>query len=337
MPKVSVLMSVYNGDEYLEEAIDSVLSQTFSDFEFIIINDGSSDNSLAILKSYEKKDSRIKLISRDNRGLISSLNEGLLTAQGTYIARMDADDICHKERLQKQYDFMECNKAVVACGSSVIVFGKSIRSHVSRRNIDPLYNKASLIFEPPFAHPSVMMRTKIMHENNILYEHDFRDAEDYALWVKLVDFGTLVNIEEPLLDYRIRDDGITKTADRDNGENRYLVISNIQNLFLNKFGFKQTPEDRKLHFLISSRDRIRGSEKSYSDFSNYIRRLSDFINSQNKKDMGYVKVFVARKYLLMTAVKLKNQKSLVFRILKDTNFYKHLFIYMIYAIKQEFR
>lgn len=93
-PTISVVISVYNGEKYLSEAIESVLNQTYKDFEFIIINDGSTDNSLEIIKKYQNQDERIVLISRENKGLVSSLNEGIEKAKGKYIARMDADDIC---------------------------------------------------------------------------------------------------------------------------------------------------------------------------------------------------------------------------------------------------
>ena len=102
MPKISVVMSVYNGEKYLTEAVESILKQSFFDFEFIIINDGSSDKTQEILQRFQKEDKRIRVVSRANKGLIYSLNEGVKMAQGEYIARMDADDVSRPERLQKQ-------------------------------------------------------------------------------------------------------------------------------------------------------------------------------------------------------------------------------------------
>ncbi|HAS7841575.1 TPA: glycosyltransferase family 2 protein, partial [Vibrio cholerae] len=127
-PKISVVMSVYNGEKYLGEAIDSILKQTFSDFEFIIINDGSTDKTLEIIKSYMKKDDRIVLVSRENKGLIVSLNEGLDLAKGQYIARMDADDISIKSRFEKQIEFLDSNPDIGVCGTWVEVFGENIKS-----------------------------------------------------------------------------------------------------------------------------------------------------------------------------------------------------------------
>src|SRR3989337_2996755 len=115
MSKVSVIMSVYNGERHLRESVDSILNQTFQDFEFIIINDGSKDQSKYILESY--KDERIKLIHNKNMGLTKSLNIGISIAKGKYIARQDADDISEPERLKTQYDFMEANPGLGLIGS----------------------------------------------------------------------------------------------------------------------------------------------------------------------------------------------------------------------------
>jgi len=115
--KVSIVMSVYNAQKYLDEAIESILNQTYSNFEFIIINDGSTDKSLEIIENYAKKDSRIIVINRENKGLIYSLNEGIRKANGKYIARMDADDISLPQRLEKQVEFMEKNKNIGICGT----------------------------------------------------------------------------------------------------------------------------------------------------------------------------------------------------------------------------
>ena len=122
-PIISVVMPVYNAESYLEEAIESVVSQTFKDFEFIIIDDGSSDNSLEIIKKFSKNDNRIFYISRENKGIIHSLNEGLNKSSGLYIARMDADDVSYPKRLEIQYNFMVENKLDI-CGGDYISIGQ---------------------------------------------------------------------------------------------------------------------------------------------------------------------------------------------------------------------
>jgi glycosyltransferase involved in cell wall biosynthesis len=121
-PLISVVMPVYNAAQYLREAIDSILNQTFRDFEFIIINDGSTDRSLEIIQSYN--DDRIRLINQKNTGLAKALNNGIAIAKSDFIARMDADDISIPERLTSQFSFLESNVDVVAVGSNAEVIDK---------------------------------------------------------------------------------------------------------------------------------------------------------------------------------------------------------------------
>ena len=118
-PKISVIMSVFNGSKFLADAIQSILNQTFKEFELIIVDDGSTDNSLNIIRSFESADSRIKVISKLNEGLAKSLNAAISASQGDFIARMDADDISYKNRLEKQYEYMQKNKSIDLCGCSM--------------------------------------------------------------------------------------------------------------------------------------------------------------------------------------------------------------------------
>jgi len=152
-PLISVVLSVYNAEKYLVEAIKSILNQTFKDFEFIIINDGSTDKSLEIIESYQKEDERIILISRENKGLIASLNEGIEKAKGKYIVRMDADDISLSTRFEEQVKIMEENQNIGLCGTSVIVFGNNIKNDVWKLSKDDKTIKTELLFSSPLFHP----------------------------------------------------------------------------------------------------------------------------------------------------------------------------------------
>ena len=160
--KMSVIMPVYNGEKYLKEAIDSILNQTFSDFEFIIVNDCSSDNTEDIIKSY--KDNRIVYLkNEENSGVATTLNRGLDIAKGEYIARMDADDISLPKRFEKQVDFMDKNKNCIICGSNTELFGA-----ISGRTYVPLTDsaiRATVIFSSPFTHPTVMIFFIISKKN----------------------------------------------------------------------------------------------------------------------------------------------------------------------------
>lgn len=129
---ISVILPVYNGEKYLKEAIESILNQTYTNFEFIIIDDGSKDSSLEIIKEYEKEDERIVAVSRENKGLIATLNEGIEKAKGKYIARMDQDDISLPNRFEEQLKIMENDKEIVVCGSWINVFGENRKEKISK-------------------------------------------------------------------------------------------------------------------------------------------------------------------------------------------------------------
>ena len=154
-PFVSVVMSVYNGGEFLKDAINSILSQSYKNFEFIIINDGSSDNFSEILELYD--DERIKVLNnQENKGLVYSLNRGLLESIGKYIVRMDADDISLPNRIEKQVEFMQREPEVGVCGSYIEIFGDTIKRKVQRFPSNVNVNEAFLLFSTCLAHPSVI-------------------------------------------------------------------------------------------------------------------------------------------------------------------------------------
>lgn len=201
-PKVTVLMPVYNAEKYVGEAIESILNQTFRDFEFLIINDGSTDNSLGIIESY--KDLRIKLVNNEkNLGLSHTLNKGIDLSEGEYIARMDADDISLPVRLEKQINFMDSHLEIGICGTWIEGFGDPELCGVWKAKKEHNELFCNLMFGSSFAHPSVMMRKTILMEYNALrYEHDYCPCEDYRLWYLLLSKTQGTNLQECLLLYR---------------------------------------------------------------------------------------------------------------------------------------
>lgn len=200
LPLISVVMSVYNGEKYLSEAIESILNQTYTNFEFIIVNDGSSDKSIDIIKEYMTKDNRIVLIDRENKGLPYSLNEGISKAKGEYIARMDADDISLPERFKKQLEYMKENKLDV-CGTFIEVFGTKRNNHTVKYSINHNDIKFRLMFMSAFAHPTVLLKKEVFKK--VKYRVDYKVAQDYQLWVDIINVGYKVgNIPKVLLKYR---------------------------------------------------------------------------------------------------------------------------------------
>lgn len=209
-PRVTVLMSVYNSEQYLAEAIESILQQTFRDFEFLIINDGSRDGSLKILKKYAKQDQRIRLISRPNKGLVASLNEGINEVRGHYLARMDSDDISLPHRLKQEAEFLDDNPSVSLVGSNYTVIDES-GQQLTTTNVftHPADLKVAQVACNQYGHGSIMARLKVLKEMNG-YDASVGHVEDYDLWTRMSRVSKIANIEEPLYLYRRNTEGITQ-------------------------------------------------------------------------------------------------------------------------------
>lgn len=211
MPAISVLMPVYNAAPFLREAVDSILSQNMKDFEFIIIDDGSTDGSPDIIRGYA--DPRIRFVSNEaNIGLAKSLNKGVQLCQGRYIARMDADDVADIRRLHVQFEFMESNPLCVVCGTAVIVAGEGGAPWRLGKTDSEI--RAWMLFDSPIVHPSAFIRRCVLTENGICYDENFRNSQDYDLWYRLSRYGCLANIDVPLLQYRIHAAQTNKSRQR---------------------------------------------------------------------------------------------------------------------------
>ena len=197
--KVLILMPVYNAAKYLKEAIESILNQTFEDFEFLIIDDGSTDKSAEIIKTYN--DPRIKFMkNKHNVGLIRTLNKGLKLAESEYIARMDADDISTPDRLQKQVEFMDENPETGICGCKMEVFGYA--NYICRYPESYEEIKASFIFINSLPHPGVIIRKSFLDKYKLSYSKEYVYCEDYELWTRAVQLFPIRNHPDILLKYR---------------------------------------------------------------------------------------------------------------------------------------
>jgi glycosyltransferase involved in cell wall biosynthesis len=191
---------------YIREAVASILNQTYTDFEFLIIDDASTDDTVAIIKSIE--DPRIKLIEKPkNTGYTTSLNYGLSIAQGKYIARMDADDISLPQRFEKQVTFLEKHPEVVVCGTGYSIIGTNTKKQFPEGHEDL---KIELLKGTCFGHPTVMMRKQVLEAHALQYETTKEPAEDYDLWVKLLAYGKLHNLQDILLKYRVHDNQVSQ-------------------------------------------------------------------------------------------------------------------------------
>lgn len=240
-PKVTVLMSVYNGEKYLLQAVDSILNQTFSDFEFIIINDGSTDNTAKILASYN--DPRIIIVNNEaNIGLTKSLNKGLKLTKGKYIARMDADDISLPKRLERQVAFMDANPEIGVCGTWFEIIGddkKSICSHPEQH--DDIF--VGMLFGNTIGHPTVIIRKDNILTLNEFYNEELTCAQDAEYWARLGVLGVkLANIGEVLVKYRIHERSVSKV----NNQLQESVAAKVRLLQFKRLGLDPTEEELEI-------------------------------------------------------------------------------------------
>jgi glycosyltransferase involved in cell wall biosynthesis len=249
-PLISVVMSVYNSEKYLEEAIDSILTQTYENFEFIIINDGSKDNSLDIIQKYMKKDERIVLISQENKGLPCSLNEGIQKAKGKYIVRMDADDISFPNRLEEQIKFMENNPEIGVSGTYVEFFGNGTNK-IWKTPLGDEECKCTLLVGSCFAHPSVIIRKNLLLTSKSLYDLKMYTAQDYALWITLSSYTKFSNIDKVLLKYRKVENSISSKAKR-NLEKKFLIVEEYINKNLNALNIKNPVIVKSIFCLLTN-------------------------------------------------------------------------------------
>ncbi len=225
-PTVSALMAVCNGEKYLRQAVDSVLAQTFRDFEFIIIDDGSRDASLDILEGYAHMDRRIHLISRPNKGLTKSLNEGLQVAKGEFIARMDGDDVSLPTRFEKQVAYLQEHPDIALVGSRV----EFIDPDGSPINLKPgmvlthdEIDAALLRKGWPVVHPAVMMRREAVLKIGG-YSEQFLTNQDHDLFLRLAERGRLANLPDVLLQYRQHFESISLAKSKQQGDTVEAIL-----------------------------------------------------------------------------------------------------------------
>lgn len=233
-PKISVLMPAYNSEAYIAEAIDSILNQTFSDFEFIIINDGSKDNTSSVVRKY--KDKRIKFIdNKENKGLVAVLNQGLDLCSGEYIARMDSDDISFPTRFEKQIQYMESNPDVGILGTAGQNFGANNDICYSPEIVDSI----ELLKNVGFYHPSVMMRKSVLDKYNLRYDPNYYLVEDHDLWARALKVTKLRNLPEVLIKYRVHSSSVSVSNSVIQENNKGIVRQNILDSITQDVGIRK--------------------------------------------------------------------------------------------------
>ena len=235
-------MTVWNGAKYIAESIESILQQTFEDFEFIIIDDGSTDNTCEIIESFH--DPRIILIRRPHQGVVSASNFGASQARGIYIARLDADDISLPERLALQVVALDKNPEAVLCYTNVTVFGDNFFGDASSTHkparfcLDTAFFNVLMCMRPPFLHSSVMFRKDVFHQIGGYLKYP---CEDFDLYVRLIREGSFVGVPLKLLRYRRHAESATFRRIEEMGRmNREISLDHIR--YFLRMSFFQSEE-----------------------------------------------------------------------------------------------
>lgn len=304
-------MSVYNSEKYLKESIESILNQTYSNFEFIIINDGSKDQSWDIIEYYAKQDGRIRAINnKENKGLIFSLNLGLNLAKGEYIVRMDSDDISMLDRIEKQYKFMKKNQDTVVAASRVKVIksNKELKSAKSKYFLTEDI-KVGLFFNNVLCHPSVIIDKKKLNQLNLDYSEKDKGCEDYGLWIKCIRNYDIKIMDEALLKYRIVENGVTQSLNK-NIEQKFFQMKEIYIFLLEELDL-YNEENLKIHFDLTNN--IENFNCNLNDVLDYFNKILNsnsekcIYNEENlKKELG------KRWILLGKNLKIRKQKKFYF-------------------------
>ena len=210
-PLVTVLMAVHNGESFLHLAVDSILEQTFTDFEFLIVEDGSTDATSSILADFAAKDDRIRVLPNlDNLGLTPSLNIGLRSARGQYIARMDADDICMPERLRRQVDYLNVHLDVQLLGTGFVTIDSD--GLIMKQDIEacePWECVWLSMVRTPLTHPTVMFRTSLVTTHGLYFDENLQTAQDFDLWVRMMDIGNACALPDALVSYRMHANNVS--------------------------------------------------------------------------------------------------------------------------------
>ncbi len=304
-PVVSIVMPAYNAEKYLREAIESILSQTFTDFEFIIINDGSTDRTKEIILSYD--DPRIVYIENEkNSGICVTLNKGLDVARGKYIARMDSDDISLPERLTAQVEYLDKHNGIGIIGSDIIVFGEGIDARIFNQVYDENLCSAGLLFNPCFAHPSVMWRKNLMEEYNLRYEDQYRGLEDLRMWWRFAKITNLANISEPLLKYRHHPSQETKKLD----EKKIEISNEFRCERFEDFGLILTKKERDIINWYSYGEYSKFNKSALSRFCNILKKILKCQQLPIRTSKHALKIVVSKAivYTITQSSQLKGDK-----------------------------
>jgi glycosyltransferase involved in cell wall biosynthesis len=306
---ITVILPTYNCEKFINECIDSILTQTYPNFELLIIDDCSTDNTVNLIKQY--KDERIKLtVKEKNTGYTDSLNWGIENANGEYIARMDGDDVCLPTRFEEQVKVMIENPKVSICGSWAKVLGTDGYIKVPETN-EQVFKR--FLFQNAIVHPSLMFRKEVF--SNYKYERDFEPAEDFYLWTKLIFDYDFYNIQKPLLLYRKHETNVSKRREKQQKEKALEAMFN----FYGKISKNAEILDFKTFLAYNSNFNLIDFLKIYKLY----KGLSNYKNINIKKDVYKLMKIEVHKLLINTPLKKSYKVFLNLWLLDKLRFIKY--------------
>jgi glycosyltransferase involved in cell wall biosynthesis len=315
-PVVSVILPVYNSEKYIVQAINSILDQSFKDFELLVFDDASNDNTLTLME--QVKDERFRLVRKEkNTGYTQSLIKGVHMSAGKYIARMDSDDWSDPDRLRLQVEFLERNPEVGIVGTSAQTFSDKGEGALWTYPESDEDIRTFMLADSPFAHPSVMMRKSVLDAFQLNYDHTYEPCEDYKLWFELLKKTKGANLPGPLLKYRLHPEQTIQTR-----RDKLLEQSNRirKQIFLHEFGVELNEPELGLHYAFfnqirpSSLNRIEG-------FAVWRRRLLQFAHLTERREP--IKRFIGRFWLLHLYT-LTEYRPRTIKYLFDPYIFRHM-------------
>ena len=280
-PLISVILPLYNAEKYIAQAVTSILQQTYKNFEFIIIDDGSTDNSAAIVNQIE--DARIKVVSQKNAGMAAALNAGLKLAKGEFIARQDADDIAYPERFQKQISYLQDNPDCALLGTWAKIISEQNTNHrIHQHPSDNLTIQLHLLFNNPFVHSSVMIRKSSLDKVGYYNTEKAHLTQDYDLWSRIARNYKVANLPEILQEYREVATGISQTTVSYSDK---VIDQSIENMSF--YVGKRTPEIETISHLYYAEYGKLSSIASLQKIADTFNKITDCITPPGTADVDY--------------------------------------------------
>lgn len=309
-PLVSVVMPTWNAAAFLQDAIDSVLSQSLSDFELICVDDHSSDQTVDCLSGYS--DLRLRVLANKGQGMAAALNTGLKEARGDLIARMDADDVAHPQRLAMQVRFLDANPGITLCGTQVHLFGMEEGPLMMPLRAEAI--RTALIFGTPFIHPTIMFRRSLI-DQGYLYNEGFTLAQDYELWARVVPKFKCANLPEVLLQMRRR---AAHRHGSDYRQRQQEFAQLARKELFEGLGVELTPEQNRAYGKLAAQD-FRLSKNDFQACVSWAKCvLNDFpLEYAGRESLR--EVLMARLYWAFSEAVTPGTLKIAFNGLKDIN------------------